>query len=141
MCNGCGGDICNDCPMELEPKNELREHIKVVFDTAVGSLDFGSGFLDDDEVKSLRWVAKWLGVEPIRATPANFVEKYYTEVRGSVTWSKPADKGDWRAQSEGMLREKYPLAEALKVWLRIDCVDFHAYVPKPLDEGEVKHLV
>jgi hypothetical protein len=45
---------------------------RVVFDTAVHSMDFGSGFLDDAEVEALRAAARILGVSPDVATPARF---------------------------------------------------------------------
>jgi hypothetical protein len=48
------------------------EDLQTVFDTAVGSLDFSSGFLDNDEVLALRRVAVVLGVDPMKATPHNF---------------------------------------------------------------------
>lgn len=56
-----------------------REQLQIVFDVAVGSLDFGSGFLDDEEVAGLRAVAVVLGVDPMDATPSNFMCKYGAE--------------------------------------------------------------
>ena len=50
--------------------------LRIVFDTAVHSMDFGSGFLDDEEVAALREVAVILGVDPAEATPRNFTCKY-----------------------------------------------------------------
>jgi hypothetical protein len=50
-----------------------REVLQCVFDTAVSSLDFGSGFLDHKEVNALRTIAKLLGVDPEKATPYNFL--------------------------------------------------------------------
>jgi hypothetical protein len=54
----------------------VDEHWKVVFDVATNSLDFGSGFLDDEEVRALRAAAVDLGVDPMEATPHNFKAKY-----------------------------------------------------------------
>ena len=54
----------------------MKEHWKVVFDVATNSLDFGSGFLDDEEVKALRAAAVDLGVDPMEATPHGFRAKY-----------------------------------------------------------------
>ena len=48
----------------------------ILFDTAVGSMDFGSGFLDDEEVAALREAAVLLGADPDEATPRNFRCKY-----------------------------------------------------------------
>lgn len=49
-----------------------REALQAVFDVAVGSMDFSSGFLDHEEVLALRRVAVALGVDPMFATPNNF---------------------------------------------------------------------
>lgn len=46
------------------------------FDIAVGSMDFGSGFLDNDEVDALRAFAVSLGVNPMEATPHGFRAQY-----------------------------------------------------------------
>ena len=53
-----------------------RETEKAVFDVAVESLDFGSGFLDDEQVDHLRAYAVYLGVDPMEATPFNFRAKF-----------------------------------------------------------------
>lgn len=45
------------------------EDAKAVLDIAVGSMNFGSGFLDRDEVASLRRLAEQIGIDPIIATP------------------------------------------------------------------------
>ena len=52
------------------------EDVRVLFDIATNSLDFGSGFLDDEEVETLRRVAVMLGVDPKLATPYAFEHKY-----------------------------------------------------------------
>src|SRR5262249_49323179 len=43
---------------------------------AVGSMDFGSGFLDDEEVDNLRALAVVIGANPWEATPSNFRPKF-----------------------------------------------------------------
>jgi len=58
--------------------------LRVVFDTAVHSMDFGSGFLDDEEVEALRAAAIVLGVDPDEATPQNFKCKYRGHHRAHV---------------------------------------------------------
>ena len=50
--------------------------LRIVFDTAVHSMNFGSGFLDDEDVAALREVAVILGVDPAEATPGNFRCQY-----------------------------------------------------------------
>jgi hemin uptake protein HemP len=47
-----------------------------VFDALVSSMDFGSGFLDSDDVKALRALAVAIGVDPNTATPSEFVSQY-----------------------------------------------------------------
>ena len=47
-----------------------------VFDALVGSMDFGSGFLDSDDVEALRALATAIGVDPNTATPGEFVSQY-----------------------------------------------------------------
>ena len=49
-----------------------RETLQVIFDLAVNSLDFGSGFWDSDETIVARKVARLLGVDPMLATPSAF---------------------------------------------------------------------
>lgn len=56
-----------------------RGLLQILFDTAVNSMDFGSGFLDDEEVAALREVAVLLGVDPMVATPEMFQCKYSGE--------------------------------------------------------------
>lgn len=50
--------------------------LRAVFDVAVSSMDFSSGFLDDEEVAALRELAAELGVDPATATPHNFMCRY-----------------------------------------------------------------
>lgn len=52
------------------------EVLRALFDVAVSSMNFSSGFLDDEEVGCLRQVAVILGVDPMVATPDNFRCKY-----------------------------------------------------------------
>lgn len=56
--------------------DNIAGHWRAVFDIAVGSMDFGSGFLDDEEVQMLRAAAVDLGVDPMEATPSDFKSKY-----------------------------------------------------------------
>jgi hypothetical protein len=56
--------------------------LQILFDTAVGSMDWGSGFLDAEEVEALRRVAIILGVDPLDATPDNHKCQY----RGQHRW-------------------------------------------------------
>lgn len=58
--------------------------LQAVFDIAIGSMDFGSGFLDDEEQEHLRALAVALGVDPMVATQRNYLCKY----RGSHEWRR-----------------------------------------------------
>ena len=78
-------------------------------------MDFGSGFLCDDEVEHLRALAVAIGVDPMLGTQATHKCKY----RGGHNWSpwftsgwggKPikirtcrdcSKRDDWEAQKEG----------------------------------------
>jgi len=53
-----------------------RRLVEVLFDLAVGSMDFGSGYMVDEDVEVLRQVAVQLGVDPMKGTPENFKCKY-----------------------------------------------------------------
>jgi hypothetical protein len=50
---------------------DFRETERAVFDIAVGSLNFASGFLSTEDVDHLRRYAEYLGVDPMDATPAD----------------------------------------------------------------------
>lgn len=52
------------------------ERLRALFDMAVGSLNFSSGWLDSDEVEHLRGTAVLLGVDPLKGTPSEFVAQY-----------------------------------------------------------------
>lgn len=85
-----------------------RAVLCAVFDAAIGSMDFGSGFLDDEEVRALRACAVVLGADPMTATPSNFRCKY----SGSHTW---------------VSRRYADLAYAKRTWARADtCLDCRA---------------
>jgi hypothetical protein len=57
--------------------------LQLVFDALCQSLDFGSGFLDDEDVEGLRAVAVALGVDPMVATPADWVHRYPHVYKGN----------------------------------------------------------
>ena len=42
-------------------ETDITEEVKICYDTAVGSKDFGSGFLDSEEVAGLRLLASACG--------------------------------------------------------------------------------
>lgn len=47
-----------------------------VFDALVNSMDFGSGFLETDDVVALRELATAIGVDPNVGTPREFTAQY-----------------------------------------------------------------
>lgn len=53
-----------------------KEIAQILFDAAVGTMDFGSGMFDTEEVEALRSLAVLIGVDPIKGTPAEFVKHY-----------------------------------------------------------------
>jgi len=67
------------------------DDLQKLFDTAVNSMDFGSGFLDHDEVLTLRMFARILDVEPMTATPDNFRKQfphqYKPQMRTVYDWT------------------------------------------------------
>ncbi len=77
-----------------------RQLLQDLFDVATSPLDFGSGFLDDDQVRSLREVALVLGVDPLVATPANYVCRYTGEHKFSPHVTTPGYKRCWRCEQE-----------------------------------------
>lgn len=50
--------------------------LQAIFDICIYSMDFGSGFLDGEDVPALRRIAEALGVDPMQATPDNERWKY-----------------------------------------------------------------
>lgn len=68
--------------MTDEPLLVPVELLRAVFDIATNSLDFGSGFLDDEDVEQLRAVARILEVDPWLATPDNHKPAYCFERTG-----------------------------------------------------------
>lgn len=53
-----------------------REDGRILFDALSSSLDFGSGFLDTEEVEALRRLAVSIGIDPMEATPSEFRQSY-----------------------------------------------------------------
>lgn len=52
-----------------------KEQLQAIFDLAVNSMDFGSGFWGDDEVRAGRAIAVVLGVNPMAATPSTYSKR------------------------------------------------------------------
>ena len=67
---------------EDEKVSVRKGDLRAVLDVATMSMDFGSGFLDNEQVESLRKLADIIGIDPLLATPSNFVCQY----RGEHQW-------------------------------------------------------
>ncbi len=87
-------------PAVTVPTDDLR----ALFDIATSSLNFGSGFLDSDEVQVLRRTAVAIGVDPMAGTPKEFalrtahpfVAEYDNWVEGPCKWcGRHDDPTDW----------------------------------------------
>ncbi len=50
--------------------------LRAIMDVGTMSMDFGSGFLDNEQVEALRKGAGLLGIDPITVTPSNFTCQY-----------------------------------------------------------------
>jgi hypothetical protein len=77
--------------------------LRALFDIAVSSMDFGSGFLDDEDVAVLRQTAVILGVDPMTATPQKFRCKY----RGHHEAQALLDTSFFTAWPDGLKRNAY----------------------------------
>lgn len=63
------------------------EDVRQLFDLVVHSMDFGSGFLDSDDVTLLRRVAEHIGVDPMVATPSEFKRDYPHPFKRHKMWN------------------------------------------------------
>ena len=50
--------------------------LRALLDTATMSLDFGSGFWDEEQTEVARKIARTLGIDPSVVTPPNMKGKY-----------------------------------------------------------------
>ena len=66
-----------------------KESAMAVFDIAVNSMDFGSGFLDNEEVDALREFAVLIGVDPMNATPVGFRTQYVHDYTPVTKYVRP----------------------------------------------------
>jgi len=75
----------------------LVDLARVALDIAIGSMDFGSGFLDNEEVEALRELAVLLGVDPWQATPPNMRDHFC----GDHPW------GEWEINPNALHRRSW----------------------------------
>jgi hypothetical protein len=69
--------------MSSEITHEVPDSVlRILFDALVNSMDFGSGFLDSEDVEALRAVAVMIGVDPMDGTPSDFAHQYPHTFRG-----------------------------------------------------------
>jgi hypothetical protein len=94
------------------------EKLRGLFDIAVESMDFGSGFLEDSDVELLREVAVLLGLDPSVGTPDAFYDKYLVplderehetlrELVGHAKTETPGREGDWYRERRSKLQARY----------------------------------
>ena len=72
--------------------------LRALLDMVTGSMDYGSGFLNNEDIEILRKAARVLGINPDEVTPTQHVCQY----RGTHQWVKnpwkrrdPPQTGDW----------------------------------------------
>lgn len=64
--------MTDETGMVLMPRGNVQEMLDII----VGSLDYGSGFLDQEQIEILRAVAEMLGLDPMVATPSEYAKSY-----------------------------------------------------------------
>lgn len=72
-----------------------RGDLRALLDLATGSLDFGSGFWDNEQTEAARKCAVVCGLDPIKVTPRNFLTTYEPDrvaVITHATYSKLWEK-------------------------------------------------
>lgn len=72
-----------------------KETAQRLFDALAGSMDFGSGMLETDDVEALRALAVAIGVDPNKGTPDEFAAGYPHGFEGQtdrqrVAWQRGA---------------------------------------------------
>ena len=99
------------------------EDAKALFDMVLGSMDFGSGFLDNKEVDILRAFAVKIGLDPMEATPSNFRKSYAHEFRAMTPagqfWSADANAAP-RGQPALLLVQR-PAVDPSDGWRAVIC--------------------
>lgn len=70
----------NELPDDAEIYIRVKD-VQHMFDLIVGSLDYGSGFLDTDDVNTTRRVAVMLGRDPMDGTPSSQARNYVHDFR------------------------------------------------------------
>jgi len=78
--------MSDDTGMVLMPRGNVQD----MFDIIVASLDFGSGFLDWQQIEMLRAVAVLLGVDPMMATPSEHARSYPHRFETNSVWATAA---------------------------------------------------
>ncbi len=63
-----------------------RGDLQALLDLATGSMDFGSGFWDNEQVEIARKIAGVLSIDPVIVTPSNFTYQYVCKVKGQHLW-------------------------------------------------------
>lgn len=85
--------------------------LRAIMDVGTMSMDFGSGFLDNEQVEALRKGAVILGIDPMTVTPSNFTCTYSTT---SHDWrlSEYGGRKSWRCSRCGEYTSDDPTVDA-----------------------------
>lgn len=59
------------------------EDLRALFDVIHGTMDFGSGFFDTDDVDLFRRIALMIGVDPKVATPDTFARQFVHDLEAT----------------------------------------------------------
>lgn len=83
-----------------------REALRALFDLAVNSMNFGSGFWETADTDTARAVAVVLGLDPMEATPSNHRANYeHTHV--PVGWHDQINVSGWPGHGTLQRRRVY----------------------------------
>jgi len=75
------------------------EDLRALFDLAVNSMDFGSGFWDSEDVAVARKIAQSLGIDPMIGVPFGFRSNYRHKFKPNPP-SFNMDRCWWCSQTE-----------------------------------------
>jgi hypothetical protein len=77
-----------------------RGDLQALLDLATGSMDFGSGFWDEEQVEIARKTAALLDIDMMLVTPSNFTYQYGCKAKGQHQWDAVA----WTASAGHNIR-------------------------------------
>lgn len=96
----------NDKPRVVIAGADVTEHVAAMFDAIVGSLDWGSGFLDVDTIESILIVAELAGFDVpqyVPVDPPGFTPLWAPDL-ASASRLRAEAIAEWRAQVKAKAR-------------------------------------